>query len=208
MKRIDVPGFERKFQRDIDPWNYATSRFEYFKRNALLQACGHYKHGRVLELGCAIGETTRFLGPLSLRLLALDGSPTAISEAKKRVRSPHISFMQAVLPREMPRGCFDLIVVSELAYYLRDVDLAALAKRISLCLARRGKVVLLHHRQHFPDAAQPGELAQDQLTRRLQSIARQVYRQRFPRFDVVALRRSEGPRRVRRRLRSARRYFK
>src|SRR6202000_3421191 len=95
MKRIDVPGFERKFQHDIDPWNYATSRFEYYKRNALLQACGRYKHGRVLELGCAIGETTRFLSPLSLRLLALDGSSTAIAEARKRVRNAHVRFLEA-----------------------------------------------------------------------------------------------------------------
>lgn len=204
MNRIDVPGFERKFKRDIDPWNYATSRFEYFKRNALLQACGRYKHGRVLELGCAIGETTRFLGPLSLRLLALDGSPTAISEAKKRVRAGHIRFLQAVLPGEMPRGRFDLIVVSEVAYYLRAVDLAALGKKISLSIAPRGKVVLLHHRRLFPDAAQPGELAQAQLMRQLRPVAHPVYRKRYPRFDVVALRRNEDRQPGRRRLRPAR----
>jgi SAM-dependent methyltransferase len=202
MKRIEALGFEEKYQENIDPWDYTNSRFEHFKRDALLQACGHYKHGRVLELGCAIGETTRFLAPLSLRLLALDGSPTAISEAKKRVLASHIRFLQAVLPSEMPPGPFDLIVVSEVAYYLRAVDLAALAKKIALCVARRGRIVLLHHRRHFPDAAQPGELAQAQLVRQLRSVARPVYRKRYPQFDVVTLRRSSGQRRLRRRPRS------
>jgi hypothetical protein len=58
MKPIDVAGFERKFRENIDPWDYTNSQFEDFKRKVLLQACGHHKHGRVLELGCAIGETT------------------------------------------------------------------------------------------------------------------------------------------------------
>jgi hypothetical protein len=64
MRPIDVAGFERKFSENIDPWDYTNSRFEHFKRNTLLRACGHGKHGRALELGCAIGETTRHLAPL------------------------------------------------------------------------------------------------------------------------------------------------
>jgi hypothetical protein len=45
MKAIDVAGFERKFRENIDPWDYANSRFEHFKRSVLLRACGHGKHG-------------------------------------------------------------------------------------------------------------------------------------------------------------------
>jgi SAM-dependent methyltransferase len=109
MKAIEVAGFEGKFRENIDPWDYTNSRFEHFKRNVLLRACGHGKHGRALELGCAIGETTRYLAPLCLRLLALDGSPTALAEARRRVHSAHVRFVQGRLPDEMPRGPFDLI---------------------------------------------------------------------------------------------------
>jgi hypothetical protein len=49
MKAIDVAGFEGKFRENIDPWDYTNSRFEHFKRNVLLRACGHGKHGRALE---------------------------------------------------------------------------------------------------------------------------------------------------------------
>ena len=98
MKAIDVAGFERKFRENIDPWDYTNSQFEHFKRDVLLRACGHGKHGRALELGCAIGETTRSLAPLCLRLVALDGSTTAIAEAKRRVRTRmSISSMQNFL---------------------------------------------------------------------------------------------------------------
>jgi SAM-dependent methyltransferase len=180
MRPIDVAGFERKFSENIDPWDYTNSRFEHFKRNILLRACGHGKHGRALELGCAIGETTRYLAPLCLRLVALDGSPTAIAEAKRRVRSAHVRFVQATLPGEMPRGLFDLIVVSEIAYYLSVHELVLLGKRLAAAVAHRGKIVLLHHRRHFHDAAQLPVLAHLRLRSQLGRIAIPIFEERYP----------------------------
>ena len=84
MRAIDVAGFERKFRENIDPWDYTNSGFEHFKRTVLLRACGHGKHGRALELGCAIGETTRYLAPLCLRLVALDGSANSHWPRRRR----------------------------------------------------------------------------------------------------------------------------
>lgn len=189
MKAIDVAGFERKFRQNIDPWDYTNSRFERSKRNVLLRACGHSKHGRALELGCAIGETTRYLAPVCLRLVALDASPTALAEARKRVHSTHVRFVQAKVPGQMPHGPFDLIVVSEIAYYLSVHELALLGKRLTAAIAHRGKIVLLHHRRHFQDAAQSPVLAHLRLRSHLSRIAIPIFEERYPRFDVVALRR-------------------
>lgn len=188
MRAIDVDGFERKFRDNIDPWDYTYSRFEQFKRRVLLRACGHGKHGRALELGCAIGETTRCLARLCLRLVALDGSPTALAEARRRVSSAHVKFVQARLPGQLPHGQFDLIVVSEIAYYLSSHELALLGKRLSIAIAHRGKIVLLHHRRHFQDAAQSPDLAQLRLRSQLSRITIPVFEARYPQFDVVVLR--------------------
>jgi hypothetical protein len=49
MKAITVEGFEQKFRHNIDPWDYRHSQFERQKREVLLRACGHRKHGRGLE---------------------------------------------------------------------------------------------------------------------------------------------------------------
>jgi cyclopropane fatty-acyl-phospholipid synthase-like methyltransferase len=192
MKAIDVAGFERKFRQNIDPWHYTTSRFEHFKRDVLLRACGHNKHGSVLELGCAIGETTRHLAPLCLRLMALDGSATAIAEAKRRVRSAHVKFVHAKLPDQMPHGPFDLIVISEIAYYFRLHELAHLGERIAKATACHGKIVLLHHRRLFQDAAQAPNLAHWRLRIQLRRIATPVFEKQYSRFDVVALRRTRN----------------
>ena len=80
MKAIDVAGFEGKFRENIDPWDYTNSRFEHFKRNVLLRACGHGKHGRALELGCAIGETTR----LSCALMPSAGGARWLADSPSR----------------------------------------------------------------------------------------------------------------------------
>jgi SAM-dependent methyltransferase len=186
MKPINVEGFERKFQKNIDPWNYTYSPFERFKRGVLLRACGLTKHGRVLELGCANGETTLALRRISLRLLAVDGSVTAIAEARRRLAvSDHVRFSHVILPEEMPHGPFDLIVISEIAYYLSQHRLSRLGWQVAASLAPGGRVVVLNHRRQFDDAAQHPALAHRRLISDLQRSLLILAHAQFPKFAVA-----------------------
>jgi SAM-dependent methyltransferase len=187
MKPIDVAGFDRKFRQNIDPWNYAASPFERFQRRELTRACGLTKHGRVLELGCANGETTRTLTRLSLRLLAVDGSATAIATAKHRLTdAASVTFKCLIVPEKMPRGSFDLIIVSELAYYLPQHRLSLLGHRIARSLAPGGRAVILNHLRTFDDAAQHPALAHRRLFFQLKRSLTPIRRARFPRFAVAS----------------------
>jgi SAM-dependent methyltransferase len=186
MRAIDAAGFERKFRVDIDPWNYTRSSFEHFKRGVLLRACGLSKRGRVLELGCAIGETTRHLARLSCHLTAVDASPTALAEAARRTSHlSNIVLRLANLPDQMPKEKFDLIVVSELVYYLRAHQVKRLAERLIGGLSRGGIAVLLNHRRPFEDASVLPGLAHRDLCRRLARHLRLVRKEAYPRFDVA-----------------------
>lgn len=159
MKPIDSAGFEAMFRVDVDPWNYAASPFEAFKRGILLRSCGTGCRGRVLELACANGETTKALMRRSLRLLAVDGAPSAIAEAQRRIgRHDRVALRTALLPGEMPRGPFDLIVVSELLYYLKPNALRLLLPKLAAATAPGGRIVLLHHLKSFTDVSQPPPL--------------------------------------------------
>jgi SAM-dependent methyltransferase len=191
MHAIDVVGFEKKFRAHIDPWNYTNSRFEHFKRGVLLRACGPSKRGRVLELGCAIGETSRCLARLSLRLIAVDASSTALAEAARRTRHLHnITFRRAVVPQQMPWGQFDLIVVSELIYYLRAHQLRRLADQLLNRLAPGGIIVLLNHRGPFDDASVLPSLAHRDLRRRFARHLRILRENPYFRFDVAVFQHS------------------
>jgi SAM-dependent methyltransferase len=188
MKPIDVAGFEHKFRENIDPWDYASSPFERFKRRVLIRTCGLAKHGRVLELGCANGETTRALKRISLRLLAVDGSMTAIAAAKRRLGgSAHVSFSCLTIPEEMPQGPFDLIIISELAYYLPPHRLSLLGRRVSASLAYGGRAVVLNHRRMFGDGAQHPALAHQRLIFLLKRSLGLIDRAQFPGFAVASL---------------------
>lgn len=196
LKPIDIAGFEEKYRQAIDPWNYRTSRFEARKRAELLRACGPGKVGRGLELACAIGETSRALVSRCLTLMASDGAPTALAEAR-RLTPPgmRIEYREGNLPHEMPRGPFDLIVVSEIAYYLSPRDLDLLARRIRNETAPGGRVVVLHHTVPFPDAAQLPALAQARLARCLERGMRPAGRRSFGRYEIAVFRKPSRRRR-------------
>lgn len=187
MKPIDAEGFERMFRETLDPWDYRASPFEATKRRVLLRACGGRTHGRALELACAIGETTFHLAPLCLRLRATDASPTALAEARRRCAGmPNVTFRQTLLPRETPRGPFDLIVVSELAYYLPRNAARILAKQLTRAVAPGGRIVILHHIRPFDDAAELPALAHHRLAQALRRTMPRVFHARHSRFDAAA----------------------
>lgn len=190
---IDADGFEAKFRQDIDPWNYAHSAFEAYKRGVLMRAVGVRHFGRGLELACAIGETTRLLAPRCLRLLALDFSDTALREAKRRTGSlSNVALAKALLPVDMPRGPFDLIVASEILYYLRPNDLRSLIVRLECATSPGGRVVILHHLRNFDDAAIFPSFAQQTAMRHLGRRMRLVFTHDDARFQAVAFLKSKS----------------
>lgn len=184
---IDAAGFEAKFQQDIDPWNYSHSRFEAYKRRVLMYAVGDRQFARGLELACAIGETTRFLAPRCLRLLGLDSSDTALREARRRTASlANVSLARALLPVDMPSGPFDLIVASEIFYYLRPNDLRLLLLRLERVTSPGGRIVILHHLHDFDDAAILPRMAQLTAMRSLGRRMALVFQQDEARFQAAA----------------------
>lgn len=190
---IDPAGFEARFRETIDPWDYATSPFEAWKRSVLLHACGPGPFGRALELACAIGETTRVLAPRCLRLDAVDSSQTAVVEAARRTRGlPNVRLSVALLPEEMPRGPFDLIVASEILYYLPERPFRRLLERVEAALAPGGRVVLLHHLRPFDDAAILPRRAQALAIAALGRRLRFVRLANAGRFQAAALCRGSG----------------
>jgi len=188
---IDIDGFDAKFEANPDPWNYRTSRFEAFKRKVLLQACGVRPFGRGLELACANGETTRMLARRCLKLTAVDGSKAAVEEARRRTAElSNVRVTQADLPAQLPQGAFDLIVVSELLYYLDQQALNRTLARCWTALAPGGRIVLLHHTIFFDDVAIPPARAQSAAKAYFTARARPVFHRALSHFDVAAFERA------------------
>jgi SAM-dependent methyltransferase len=184
---IDVAGFEAKFRDNSDPWNYRASAFEAYKRGVLRHACGPGVFGRGLELACANGETSAVLARICLRLLAVDGSQSAVAAALKRTQHlPNVHVQQVLLPQGMPRGPFNLIVISELLYYLKAIDLDALLEGCGDALAPGGRIVCLHHVIPFDDVSLDPRLAQNRANTFFGRRVTRVLRASPGRFEVSA----------------------
>ena len=130
-----------------DPWNYSGSWYEQRKRALTLAALPEKSYERALEVGCSIGTLTAELAPRCRSLLAVDASGTAVHRARQLLDGwPGVEVEQRVLPGSWPGGTFDLVVVSEVGYYLSKEELSQLWDRVEASLAPGGTLLLCHWR--------------------------------------------------------------
>lgn len=130
---------------DDDPWGTRRRWYERRKRDLLLAALPKARHGRTLEVGCSVGELAASLVPRVDALVAVDSSATATRLAARRL-GDDADVRLLDVPREWPEGEFDLVVVSEVGYFLSPAALEELVDRIEGSLADDGTLALCHWR--------------------------------------------------------------
>lgn len=163
--------FDGLYADKEDPWDLATSLYEQRKRELLLASLPRARYRTAFEPGCAVGVTTAALALRCDRMLAMDGAASAVAQARARVAAvaPHVDVARGWLPDDWPRGLFDLVVVSELLYYLDGTARSQIADHICRTTAPGGDVVAVHWRHPFPEAATTGDQVQEELTTRLRA---------------------------------------
>ncbi|WP_322034129.1 SAM-dependent methyltransferase [Paraburkholderia sp. J76] len=139
--------FDDKFAASPDPWRYRYSWYEARKRALLLASLPreHYRSG--FEPACAIGALSADLACRCDHLLCGDFSPRAVEAAQARLASlTNVRVQTLTMPIDWPAGQFDLIVVSEFAYYLDAGDCTTLAMLAASSLAADGTLACCHWR--------------------------------------------------------------
>ncbi len=146
-ERTSLPPsyFEDLYAADIDPWQFETSEYERAKYADTLAALGDRKFASGFEVGCSIGVLTRMLAERCDRLLAIDVAEAALDRARERCRDcVQVRFARMGIPGEWPDGTFDLIVFSEVLYYLSPPDIAIAAGAAMRALSPSGLAVMVH----------------------------------------------------------------
>ncbi|MFL4478367.1 PIG-L family deacetylase [Paeniglutamicibacter sp. ORCA_105] len=140
--------FDGLYERRPDPWDYLGSAYERRKRAITLASLPRSRYGAVIELGCSIGVLSRDLAQRADTLLAVDASRVALESAAPRLAGfNHVVLSQAVLPHEWPDvmpGSQDLVVVSEIGYFLAADELDLLYARCLEALSAGGHLLLCH----------------------------------------------------------------
>src|SRR5580692_5244417 len=133
-----TPGpeyFDALYTADPDPWKFAASPYERDKYTLTLDAMPKPRYRSALEVGCSIGVLTRSLASRCHTLIAIDAAQTPLLEARRRCADlPGVRFEHMFVPDQWPNGAFELILLSEVIYYLSRNDVARLASRVTCSL--------------------------------------------------------------------------
>jgi cyclopropane fatty-acyl-phospholipid synthase-like methyltransferase len=156
--------FERRYRSEGDPWGYLDSSYEHAKYRATLCACGEGPFSAALELGGSIGVFTEMLAPRCLRLTTIDFAPTAVAAARARLAEQrHVSVCLGTIPQAIPSGPFDLVVASEILYYLTDAQLQGTFGALERELACGGRLVAVHWIPAGPERPRDAHAAHESL---------------------------------------------
>jgi SAM-dependent methyltransferase len=152
MPFMTAADFDRRYRSDPDPWRYTDSEYERAKYEATLEACGEGPFNSALELGASIGVFSARLAPLCTRLTTIDFSPTAAALARERLRGhANVEVILGSIPDALPAGPLDLVVASEVLYYLDAGALERTLDALELRLAPGGRLVCVHWRPSGPE---------------------------------------------------------
>lgn len=163
---LSAGHFEALYREDPDPWRFATSPYERAKYDRTIAALGGRRARHGLELGCSIGVLTKRLAAHCRALTACDAAPTAVAATRARTaRLPQVRVVECVLPA-LPPGSFDLVVASEVLYYLDDADLVRTLVAIDAALAPGGTLLAVHWIRPTRTHPQQGDHVHDLLRRR------------------------------------------
>ncbi len=188
---LDQSYFDQLYARDPDPWQFATSPYEDAKYTETLAILSHDRYRRALEVGCSIGELTFRLAGRCGGLEALDLAEAALNQARARnAQHSQVRFSRMAFPAEVPEGDFDLVVLSEVLYFLSGADLARAAELVRDRTIPGAEVLLVHWLGETPDFPSTGDQAADAFIAAVQPelpIVRQLRREHY-RIDLLARR--------------------
>ncbi|WP_298809578.1 class I SAM-dependent methyltransferase [uncultured Psychrobacter sp.] len=169
--------FDELYNDNTDPWQYQTRWYEERKRNTCLALLPQPHYERAIELGCGNGVLSELLAHRCQDLISIDGNHQAVKLAKERLAVlPHARVIQGIIPdklfslkelleqrKPLPENTlinqppFDLIVISEILYYLSSSDIDVVINWALHNLALNGTLLCCHWRYAIDGFAMTGE---------------------------------------------------
>lgn len=161
LSRLPDDYFDQLYSRANDPWNLGTRWYEQRKYAITLALLPrrHYRHA--FEPGCSIGVLTALLTERCASVTATDVVPAALQSAQQRLdgigRPDQVAFLRQSLDEPWPTGPFDLLVLSEVGYYLAPDALRSTLDRECPRLAPEATVIAAHWRHRVDDYLMTGD---------------------------------------------------
>lgn len=164
-KPMEESYFHEMYRDSDDPWGFATRWYEQRKYALTSAVLSKRRYRRAFEAGCSIGVFTEQLALRCDEVLAVDLSPKAIDIARRRLVpfADRVTVESSDFVEHWPTGEFDLIVLSEVLYYLDEAQLDAVITQATDALADDGEVVAVHWRWPVPEYPSTGDRVHERL---------------------------------------------
>ncbi len=166
MSRGTTPlrRFEWLYDADPDPWGTASRPYERRKRQVTLACLPQQRYRHALDAGCGTGALTVELAARCDRLVAFDGVEVAVRRSQAATAGlSNVEVFEARLPHDLPEGPWDLLMFSEVLYYLDQTDLAMTLVRAESATEPGAELVAVDWRPPTPDAPRTADNAHAQL---------------------------------------------
>ena len=175
--------FDALYNDNTDPWQYQTRWYEKRKRDICLAILPQSEYNNTIELGCGNGVLSELLAQRCQALVSIDGNQRAVQLAKERLAElSHVKVIQGVVPNRLLNlreaiieasplsndtptiePAFDLIVISEILYYLSPNDIDTVIAWTQQNLAIGGTLLCCHWRYAIDGFAMTGETVHQRL---------------------------------------------
>lgn len=161
---LDAAYFAAKYAHSTDPWALADSWYERRKYLCTVALLPRQTYRACFEPGCSIGLLSRELAGRCDRLLCWDIDDRAVRTTAARLAGDHtVTVETGAVPTQWPSGTFDLIVLSELVYYLGKQDRRALQAAAAASLEPGGHLAAVHWRPASPEHCCHGDTVHAEL---------------------------------------------
>ncbi len=138
--------FDKMYADTLDPWGFESEWYERRKFALTCAALPKQRYRRCLEPGCATGSLTELLSERCDEVVAYDFVPAVARAASNRfVGQDHVHVHQGEFPTFTPDGTGDLVVWSEVAYYLTDDGMEVALRQLDRWLEVGGHLVATHY---------------------------------------------------------------
>jgi SAM-dependent methyltransferase len=163
--RIPDEHFDRMYAHSTDPWGLAHSWYEHRRHAIMLALLPYQRYRHAFEPGCSIGVLTERLTYRAQYVTATDVAIAALDGTSRRLRAggrrEQVTLLRRSIDEPWPPGPFDLVVLSEVCYYLHADALRGMLDRECLRLMRGATVVASHWRRPLHGYPMTGDHTQD-----------------------------------------------
>lgn len=157
--------FDRLYAQAADPWRLESRWYERRKYDITVALLPFARYRHAFEPGCSVGVLTERLARRCDRLISTDINTAALDATHRRLTTAglrqKVTLLRGSLDQPWPTGPFDLVVLSEVCYYLQPATLREVLDREVPRLQPAATVLAAHWRHDVDDYPMNGERAND-----------------------------------------------